>query len=203
MSAPAGERPLHFRVFQDGVELRPEEMPVQRAARGEQVRNVELEDRFDDGTVLHTLMSAAPLFDERGNARGAIATVLDVTERKRSLEALRESDRRKSEFLATLAHELRNPLAPLLNGLQLMRLAAGNAALVEQSRTMMERQLGQLVRLVDDLLDVSRISQGKLALRTEAVEHRLRARQRRRDQPPGDRRDADTRCSWTSPTLRS
>ena len=169
-SAPDGEGPQHFRVFQDGVELRPEEMPVQRAARGEEIRNVEVEDRFDDGTVLYTLMSAAPLFDESGKARGAIATVLDVTERRRALEALQDSDRRKSEFLATLAHELRNPLAPLLNGLQLMRLAAGNEALIEQSRTMMERQLAQLVRLVDDLLDVSRISQGKLALRPEPVD---------------------------------
>jgi len=169
MSAPNADRPQHFRVFQDGVELRPEEMPVQRAARGEQVRNVEIEDRFDDGTILHTLMSAAPLYDEQGEVRGAIASVLDVTERKRSLQALQDSDRRKSEFLATLAHELRNPLAPLLNGLQLMRLASGNAALVDKSRTMMERQLAQLVRLVDDLLDVSRISQGKLALRTEPV----------------------------------
>ncbi|MEP7380957.1 MAG: histidine kinase N-terminal domain-containing protein [Gemmatimonadota bacterium] len=170
MSAPDDERPRHFRVFQDGVELAPEEMPVQRAARGEQVRNVEVEDRFDDGTVLHTLMSAAPLFDDAGRARGAIATVLDVTERKRSLEALQDSDRRKTEFLATLAHELRNPLAPLLNGLQLMRVAATDDALVDKARTMMERQLAQLVRLVDDLLDVSRISQGKLALRTEPVE---------------------------------
>ncbi len=169
MSAPNADRPQHFRVFQDGVELRPEEMPVQRAARGEQVRNVEIEDRFDDGTILHTLMSAAPLYDEHGEVRGAIASVLDVTERKRSLQALQDSDRRKSEFLATLAHELRNPLAPLLNGLQLMRLASDNAALIDKSRTMMERQLAQLVRLVDDLLDVSRISQGKLALRTEPV----------------------------------
>lgn len=84
-------------------------------------------------------------------------------------EALREADRRKNEFLATLAHELRNPLAPLRNGLEIMRLMGDNAAAVGEARSMMERQLSQMVRLVDDLLDVSRISLGKLELRPERV----------------------------------
>jgi len=82
---------------------------------------------------------------------------------------LSEVDRRKDEFLATLAHELRNPLAPIRNGLQLMKLAGGQAATVERARSMMERQLTQMVRLVDDLMDVSRISRGKLELRKERV----------------------------------
>ena len=82
---------------------------------------------------------------------------------------LSEADRRKDEFLATLAHELRNPLAPLRNGLQLLKLAGGQVAAVEQTRSMMERQLTQMVRLVDDLMDVSRISRGQLELRKERV----------------------------------
>ena len=86
-------------------------------------------------------------------------------EAERANRALREADRKKDEFLAVLAHELRNPLAPLRNGLQVMKLAGGNAEAVEKSRTMMERQLEQMVRLVDDLLDVSRISRGKVELR--------------------------------------
>ncbi len=94
----------------------------------------------------------------------------DVTKRKKAEAALKEADRRKDEFLATLAHELRNPLAPLRNGLQIMRLAAGDRAIVEEARAMMERQLGQMVHLVDDLLDLSRISRGKITLRTERVE---------------------------------
>jgi PAS domain S-box-containing protein len=94
---------------------------------------------------------------------------IDVTERLMQAEALREADRLKDEFLATLAHELRNPLAPLRNGLEIMKLAAHDAASVERARAMMERQLGQMVRLVDDLLDVSRISKGKLTLRRERV----------------------------------
>ncbi len=82
---------------------------------------------------------------------------------------LREHDRRKDEFLALLAHELRNPLAPLSNGLQVMRLAARDASAVDQARAMMDRQLGHMVRLVDDLLDISRVSRNKLELRRARV----------------------------------
>jgi signal transduction histidine kinase len=81
------------------------------------------------------------------------------------------ADRRKDEFLATLAHELRNPLAPLRNGLQLM-LAESTSPAARRTLEMMKRQLSHLVRLVDDLLDVGRIRTGKLALRTEAVDLR-------------------------------
>ena len=85
-------------------------------------------------------------------------------------ERLRDSDRRKDEFLATLAHELRNPLAPIRNALQIIQIAGNDGPAVEQARQMMERQLGQMVRLIDDLLDVSRISRGKFELRRERVE---------------------------------
>ncbi len=82
---------------------------------------------------------------------------------------LRAQDRRKDEFLALLAHELRNPLAPLRNGLQVMRLAEGEPDAVAEARDMMERQLGHMVRLIDDLLDVSRISRNKMELRRGRV----------------------------------
>jgi PAS domain S-box-containing protein len=100
----------------------------------------------------------------------------DITDRKEAEETLRESarqlteaDRRKDEFLATLAHELRNPLAPLRNGLQIMRLASDNPQAIELARDMMERQLAQMVRLVDELLDLSRISRGRVELAKERV----------------------------------
>jgi len=100
-----------------------------------------------------------------------IATVFyDITERKRAEDALREADRRKDEFLATLAHELRNPLAPIRNSLQILKMPRLDAATIERTREMMERQVHQLVRLVDDLLDVSRVMRGKIELRTERVE---------------------------------
>lgn len=93
-------------------------------------------------------------------------------ERSRAMETLRTEDRRKSEFLAVLAHELRNPLAPLRNGLQVMRVAADKPATVSRVRDMMERQLGHLVHLVDDLLDIARITRGKMDLQKERVELR-------------------------------
>ena len=105
----------------------------------------------------------------------------DITERKRSEQDLRrlaaelaETDRRKTEFLATLAHELRNPLAPLTNGLQLMRMAANNPEVQEKAREMMERQLSHMVRLVDDLLDIARITSGKVELQ-EGARRRCRS----------------------------
>lgn len=98
-----------------------------------------------------------------------LGIVQDVTARKLAEQALHEADRRKDEFLATLAHELRNPLAPIRNALQIMRLSR-EAEVQENARTIIERQLLQMVHLVDDLMDVSRISQGKVALRLERVD---------------------------------
>ena len=92
----------------------------------------------------------------------------EMRERRAAEDALKWADQRKDEFLATLAHELRNPLAPIRNGLQIMRMAK-DAAAIARAQLMMERQLQQMVRLVDDLLDVSRITTGKLVLRTERV----------------------------------
>jgi PAS domain S-box-containing protein len=100
-----------------------------------------------------------------GGIRTVVEADRDVTERVRTLEALREADRRKDEFLATLAHEIRNPLAPIRNELEVMRMARGNPDVIEHSRAVMDRQLAHLVHLVDDLMDVSRITRGKLELR--------------------------------------
>ena len=90
-------------------------------------------------------------------------------ERVRSTEALREADRRKSEFLATLAHELRNPLAPIRNGLELLRLGAAKPDMQATVRAMMERQVGHMVHLINDLLDIARVSSGKVVLKIEPV----------------------------------
>ncbi len=89
-------------------------------------------------------------------------------ELKSSSEALQEADRKKDEFLATLAHELRNPLAPIRNGLQVLRMSPSEEV-SEEVRSMMDRQLTHMVRLIDDLLDVSRVSQGKIELRREHI----------------------------------
>lgn len=105
-----------------------------------------------------------------------VAFVLDITEQKRSQEQLRRQEeelqnenRRKDEFIAMLAHELRNPLAPIQTGLDLMRMSPSSFPGFENTLTIMDRQLGHLVRLIDDLLDVSRINAGKLELRLECI----------------------------------
>jgi signal transduction histidine kinase len=94
----------------------------------------------------------------------------EVAERIRAEEALRETDRRKDEFLLTLAHELRNPLVPIRNALEIMRLSGNQPTVVESSRAMIERQIKQMVRLIDDLLDMARISRGTIQLKRERVE---------------------------------
>jgi PAS domain S-box-containing protein len=120
--------------------------------------------------------SAAPIKDRQGKTCGAILVFREIRERKRQEDQLRaqaaqleESDRRKTEFLATLAHELRNPLAPISNALQLWPHAENNRQQMEQLRGTMDRQVRQMIRLIDDLMDVSRISQGKIQLRKQAV----------------------------------
>jgi PAS domain S-box-containing protein len=114
--------------------------------------------------------SAAPIRDRHGTTTGVVLILRDETERYRTDEALRTADRRKDEFLATLAHELRNPLAPICMGLELMKHAANDPSAAEEVRDMMERQTNHMVRLIDDLLDVSRITRGKLELRRCPVE---------------------------------
>jgi two-component system CheB/CheR fusion protein len=130
-----------------------------------------------DGTERPIDDSAAPIRTADGPVIGCVLVFRDITERKRLEDDLRrvadelsEAARRKDEFLATLAHELRNPLAPLRSGLRVMRMTRNDAESIEQSRSMMERQLSHMVRLIDDLLDVSRISRGKLELRKERVQ---------------------------------
>ena len=94
----------------------------------------------------------------------------EMAERQAAEDALRLADRRKDEFLATLAHELRNPLAPLINGLHILRAKDTNPAIAANAQLVMERQLKQMVRLVDDLLDVSRITTGKLTITKARVD---------------------------------
>src|SRR5690606_14990782 len=110
------------------------------------------------------------VFDENGRLLEAQSAGIDITRRKQMEEALQESDRRKDEFLATLAHELRSPLAPIGNAVEILRQAGDDPALRDQAREAIERQLTHLVRLVDDLLDVSRITKDRLELRKSRVD---------------------------------
>ncbi len=298
-SAPADGQPSHFKVFKNGVELQAEELPMQLAARGIEVRDFEEEIRFDDGTSVYLFGHAVPLWDSEGRARGAVSAFVDITERKRAEariqeseafirrildnilafvgvllpdgtvvqvnnaplagagisfeevygkkvwdcywcsyspdvqqrfrtaveqaargevirfdveihmagdesiiidfmlaplrddkgrithlissaipiterkemeQALREADRHKDEFLAMLAHELRNPLAPIRNAVQVMRRIDLPDPKLCWISEVIDRQVHHLARLVDDLLDVSRLVRGKILLRKEPLE---------------------------------
>ena len=133
-----------------------------------------------DGTIRWVFGKGRANFEPTGTGRRLVSldgTVADITdrqrgeqERERLVGQLREQDQRKDDFLATLAHELRNPLAPLRNGLQIMKLAADDPRAVVEARALMERQVTHMVRLIDDLMDVSRITRGKMELRPERIE---------------------------------
>ena len=143
---------------------------IQEAIRNKSIFQLEYRVLRKDGSVGWTVSRAVPIFDAAGQVTEWFGAATDVTERKVAEQALRDADRQKDEFLATLAHELRNPLAPIMNALHVMQRAQGDPVLIEQGRAMMERQAIHMARLVDDLLDVSRITRGKLELKTERVE---------------------------------
>ncbi len=158
----------------DGRAYRPEDLPVVRALAGEVVT----------AEVMHFLraaeerraisVNAVPIRDSAGTIVAAVATYYDITEQTRLEQAMHTAraeaetaNRAKDEFLAILGHELRNPLAPILTALHLMQLRGVGA---EKERVIIERQVRHLARLVDDLLDVSRITNGKIELKREPLE---------------------------------
>jgi PAS domain S-box-containing protein len=142
---------------------------LEKLAVGETLNNFPARLRCKDGSIKHVLISSNACFED-GQFAYTRCFTRDVTGEWQAENALRESDRRKDEFLATLAHELRNPLAPIRNALELLEVNDVDSELLREARSVMKRQIGQLARLVDDLMDVSRITRGKLELRTEPIE---------------------------------
>ena len=123
-----------------------------------------------NGTIIGIEDSAAPIRDTKGNIVGVVLVFHDVTERRRNEQALRDADRRKDEFLATLAHELRNPLAPIRQAAMIAKAPAATDAQKRWSHDVISRQVDQMALLLDDLLDISRITRGALQLRVEMTE---------------------------------
>ena len=159
-----------------------EQRILERIIRGEHIEHFETVRVCKDGRRIDISLTISPIRDAGGAIVGASKVARDISQRKR-LEArnseLREreqlarqeaeaANRAKDEFLAMLGHEMRNPLSPILTALQLMKLRGGGG--LERERAVIERQVGHLTRLVDDLLDVSRITRGKVALKEELVE---------------------------------
>ena len=144
---------------------------------GRRVDHFETERLRKDGGRIQVSLTISPVKDEAGNIIGASKIARDITERKHLEDELRtlaadlsEASRRKDEFLAMLSHELRNPLAPMTNAVQVLRLRSDDSQAVRSASATLERQVRQLTRLVDDLLDMSRITRGKIELRRERTE---------------------------------
>jgi PAS domain S-box-containing protein len=161
---------LHFSVF----------YPAEAIARGwpeHELQMARSEGRFEDegwrvrkdGSLFWCNVIITALYDRDDRLRGFAKVTRDLTERRR-VEALEEADARRNEFLAMLSHELRNPLAPIRNALAVMRLCGVSEPSLDWARTVVERQVSHLTRLVDDLLDVSRIAIGKITLQRKPLE---------------------------------
>lgn len=150
---------------------------IARLKADQRIEHYETERVRKDGERIFVSLTISPIKDDDGNVIGASKIARDVTERKRLEDNLRrlavnlsENDRRKNEFLATLAHELRNPLAPMSNMLEVLKRADGDREVLKRAQETIERQLGQMVRLVDDLLDLNRITHDRLELRRNEIE---------------------------------
>jgi PAS domain S-box-containing protein len=150
---------MSWRTWTPPEYMEQSETQMRRLAESGRIGPYETEIVRKDGTRLWIIFAGARLADGT-----AVEYAIDVTARKRAEESLREADRRKNEFMAILAHELRNPLAPIVAGIDVLKYTNGNKD-AEHVRQTMERQARQLVRLIDDLMDVSRMVSGKLQVR--------------------------------------
>ena len=154
--------------------LLPPERFSEEATILDKVRRGEVIDHFDttrrrkDGTLIDVSVTISPIRNREGQIVGASKIARDVTEARHLAEELRLADRRKDEFLAMLGHELRNPLAPILTALELMKLRGVD--MFTRERGVIERQVRHVARLVDDMLDIARITRGKVSLEKQPVE---------------------------------
>jgi two-component system, chemotaxis family, CheB/CheR fusion protein len=160
-----------FRLFAaDGAPIAHHECWMALALRnGREYNGREIVIERPDGSRVTALAHANPIHDEHGELWGAVNVLVDISDRKASEEALRAANRYKDEFLATLAHELRNPLAPLRNAVQILNVKVPETPETRAALNVIERQVRQMTRLIDDLMDLSRITRNKLELRMQEV----------------------------------
>ena len=160
-------RPIDCLIPQDGKT--EEHHILERLSRGEVVEQFETVRVTKEGRRLPVSLTASLVRNDRGEVMGAVKSTRDISAHKAAQQELEDANRYKDEFLAMLAHELRNPLAPISNALQLMRVIDPASTQAVHARAIMERQLAHLVRLVDDLMEVSRITRGRIELRREPL----------------------------------
>lgn len=155
----------------DGSFLPHDECPMALALKElRNIRGAEAIVERPDGSRVWVEAYPTVLYGADGQVTGAVNVLIDITERKRAAEALAEADRRKVEFLAQLSHELRNPLSPVRNGLDVLRSAGPLRPPLDRLLVAMDGQVEHLIRLVDDLLDISRISLGKFEMQKQRVD---------------------------------
>jgi PAS domain S-box-containing protein len=152
------------------------------ALRGDVFRTVPASLERDDGSNVHLLVSAVPLTGSADRIIGCVILMTDITELKRIEEALREADRRKNDFIATLSHELRNPLSPIRNSIYVLEHADPGGDQAKRALAVIDRQSGRLARLVDDLLDVTGITRNKIQLQLQTLDLNDLVRQTIEDQ---------------------
>jgi PAS domain S-box-containing protein len=157
---------------------------IRRAVEQGQAYSLEFRIVRPGGEVRWIATNGRVLYGAAGEPVRMLGASLDVTERRAAEEALKKADRSKDEFLAMLAHELRNPLAPIRNAVQVLKLTGPADAHRAQAQEMIDRQVGHMARLVDDLLDVSRITRGKILLRKEDLDLGLLVRAAVEDHRP-------------------
>jgi PAS domain S-box-containing protein len=171
LTPPEGHTPK-YRIQLNGKDIPERELPMQYAIANRTSIKNDIEVLRPDGTVRYIQNDVEPLYDADGTVIGCVSVCVDLTEQRRAERLLRESDRRKDEFLASLSHELRNPLVPLRNALDELRRSGGDPLVAGRAYAIMERQLFHLGRLTDDLLDVSRITRNRIDLQRERIDLR-------------------------------
>ena len=147
-----------------------EAMILGRLRHGERIDHYETIRQAKDGQLIDISLSISPIRNEAGQIVGASKVARDVSAQKRILRELEEADVRKTEFLALLAHELRNPLGPIRHAVKVLRARAPSPEELQWATSIIDRQTEHMTRLVEDLLDVSRITRGKIDLRRERVD---------------------------------
>jgi PAS domain S-box-containing protein len=163
---------LSFRSYRGGALVPPEDLPMQRAARtGMDVRGDELEVRFSDGRTIDLLVNTSPLRDKAGQVRGAVGALMDVSALKHIQHELETANRQKTEFLSVLSHELRNPMAAISYSIEMLRHVA-SSEVIDKARTVIERQAAHMGKLLDDLLDLSRITRSSIELELDLLDLR-------------------------------
>lgn len=164
------ERPYLY--LRGGVPIEADDWPMRVAARlAKPVRGDELDVQFHDGRLLTILVNAAPLFDAQHRVRGAVAAIMDITALKDVQRELEKANRQKSEFLSVLAHELRNPMAAIGYSVEMLRHVASPGT-IGKARDVIARQTRHMGRLLDDLLDLSRITLNRIELETRPIDLR-------------------------------